>query len=271
MAQFNSANGSFQDQAKTLFEVNMISDAHGNVMDIMGSFGSTLDIAKGKHPDVSFVHKNGYIQTGLSAGDTIWDGGSPYPWTTWDTGGANTIYVKAATNNAVDRDLPIRITGLNANYETITANVVLNNTNSTTAVAVNEKFLRINDVTVNNGRTNESDITFLYANSSGTQVEVIPAGFGRDMTGVYTVPTGKTAYLLKGVAATTAASTVGFYIRYFDEGFKLQHVAVADNSTYIYDFPIPLPFPEKTDLDIRCIVGSGRISINFDALLVSNP
>jgi hypothetical protein len=91
------------------------------------------------------------------------------------------------------------------------------------------------------------------------------------MTGVYTVPTGKTAYLLKGVAATTAASTVGFYIRYFDEGFKLQHVAVADNSTYTYDFPIPLPFPEKTDLDIRCIVGSGRISINFDALLVSNP
>lgn len=270
MAQFNSANGTFQDQAKTLFEVNMISDAHGNIMDIMGSFGSTLDIAKGKHPDISFVHKNGYIQSGMGAGDTIWDEGVAYPWSTWSTGGANTIYVKAKTNNETDRSLPIRIQGLDENYEPLSANVMLDASDSRTPVSISGKFLRINSVVINNGRTNESDVTFLYANTSGTVVEIIPAGFGREHTGVYTVPAGQTAYLMKGVAATTAASTVGFYIRLENEGFKLQHVAVADNSTYTYDFPIPLPFPEKTDLDVRCIVGSGRVSINFDALLIPN-
>jgi hypothetical protein len=123
---------------------------------------------------------------------------------------------------------------------------------------------------VNNGVTNQGDITVRVTDGSGTLVEIIPAGFGRSMSSIYTVPSGYTGYLLKGSVSCTSASVVGFYIRYFGEGFKLQHTAIVDNSQYNYDFPIPLPFPEKTDMDVRGIVAAGRCAANWDMIIYKN-
>jgi hypothetical protein len=268
MATYNANTELLLTNNQTLHETSIGIDKHGNLLEGGGSFEFLLNVARGRHPDITFEHKSGYIQSNFSNGDTVWDNGSPYPWSAF----ANTeiLYVDSATNNENDRGLPIIIVGLDASYNVQTEEVILDETNSTTPVATTKQFKRINNVYVNNGITNESDITVRVTDGSGTLVEIIPAGFGRSMTSVYTVPAGYTGYLLKGSASTTTACVVGFYIKYFGEGFKLQHVATADNTQYDYNFPIPLPFPEKTDMDVRGIIGSGRCAVNWDMLLYKN-
>jgi hypothetical protein len=44
-------------------------------------------------------------------------------------------------------------------------------------------------------------------------------------------------------------------------------------STYRYDFPIPLPLPEKTDLEVRADkveTNNTRVTSNFTMVLVKN-
>jgi hypothetical protein len=268
LATYNANTETLLTNNKTLHETSIGVDKHGNILEGGGSFEFLLNVAKGMHTDITFEHKTGYIQTGFSNGDTIWEDGSPYPWAS--LANTQTLYIDSSTNNANDRGLPIIIVGLDSSYNIQTEEIILDANNSTTSVATTKQFLRINNVYVNNGVTNEGDITVKVTNGSGTLVEIIPAGFGRSMTAIYTVPSGYTGYLLKGSVSCTSASVVGFYIRYFAEGFKLQHIATVDNSQYNYDFPIPLPFSEKTDMDVRGIIGAGRCATNWDMILFKN-
>jgi hypothetical protein len=268
MATYNANTETLLTNNQTLHETKVGVDKHGNILEGGGSFEFLLNVAKGIHPDVTYEHKTGYIQAGFSNGDTVWEDGSTYPWAS--LANTETLYIDSSTNNATDRGLPIVIVGLDSSYNVQTEEITIDASNSTTPVATTKQFKRINNVYVDNGVTNEGDITVRVTNGSGTLVEIIPAGFGRSMTAVYTVPAGYTGYLIKGSASCTSASVVGFYVRYFEEGFKLQHVGVSDSGQYTYDFPIPLPFPEKTDMDIRGIIGAGRCSVNWDMILYTN-
>jgi hypothetical protein len=85
------------------------------------------------------------------------------------------------------------------------------------------------------------------------------------------VPAGYTGYLFKGDAISTAATVVNFMGRYFGKAFMVLHVAIVDNSTYIYDFPFPMVLPEKTDIYTVIEAGSGKTAVNYEILLVVNP
>jgi hypothetical protein len=268
MAQYRKDTEEFLGDSKTIFEVNMSADRHGNVLESGSSLEFALSISRGLHPDISFEHKTGYIGTGFSNGDTIWDDGSPYPWSSLAT--AQTLYLKSSTNNATDRGAAVLVTGLDSNYLPISEIVTLDGTNSTTAVATTKQYLRVITIERDNGTINEGDITATVTSGSGTVVSVMPAGFGRSHVGIYTVPAGYTAYLVKGSLSSSAAVTIGFYIRPFGKAFKLQHIAVADNTQYNYDFPLPLPFAEKTDMDVRGMVSAGKCAVNWDMILVKN-
>lgn len=268
MATYNSNTESLLINNKTLHETKVSIDKHGNILEGGGSFEFLLNVSKGIHRDASFEHKTGYIQSGFADGDTVWEPGVAYPWSSLNT--AQTIYVKSSSNNASDRNLPITIIGLDSTWNVQTETVTLNASDSTIAVTFTKQFLRINSVRAHNGVTNAGDITLRVTSGSGTIVEIIPAGFGNSMSGIYSVPYGFTGYLLKGSATCTSASVFGFFIRYFEEAFSLQHIAIADSGQYMYDFPIPLPFPEKTDMDVRGIIGTGRAAVNWDMILYKN-
>jgi hypothetical protein len=268
MATYNANTESVLNTNRTLHETSIGVDKHGNILEGGGSFEYLRNIAKGMHTDLSLIHKTGYIDTGFGDGDTIWDEATAYPWASLAT--AQTIYVKSATNNENDRGLPITIQGLDSNYNWLEETVTINVTNSTTAVNTTNQFLRINSAFANNSVTNTSDITLRVTDGNGTVVEIIPAGYGKALTAVFTVPANTTAYLLQGSFTGTASISVGYYVRNFGEGFKLQHIGVSDNNQYRYTFPVPLPFLEKTDMDVRAIQGSGRCSTSWDMILETN-
>jgi hypothetical protein len=242
----------------------------GNVSTIGGSDQGklwTMQVAQGLIAGHTVEQVTGYNPS-TSPGDAVWSGGIAYPWSSLAT--AQTLYIKSSTNNATDRSMPILIDGLDANYINQTEVVTLNATDSRTAVATTKQFLRIHNVMCYGTETNVGDITTTVTSGSGTIVSKISSGRGAAKAGVYTVPAGYTGYLFKGDASSTAATVVNFMGRYYGKAFMVLHVAIVDNSTYIYDFPFPMTLPEKTDMYTTIEAGSGKTAVNYEILLVAN-
>ena len=242
----------------------------GSVSTIGGSAQGklwTMQIAQGLIAGHTIETVSGY-NPATSAGDAVWSAATPYPWSSLVT--AQTLYLKSSTNNATDRGMSIFIDGLDANYVNQTEVITLNASDSRTAVATTKQFLRIHEVRCNGADTNVGDITTHITSGSGTVVSKLSAGRGSAKAGVYTVPAGYTGYLFKGDASSTAATVVNFMGRYFGGAFMVLHVAIVDNSTYIYDFPFPMVLPEKTDIYTVIEAGSGKTAVNYEILLVAN-
>ena len=242
----------------------------GNVSTIGGSAQGkiwTMQIAQGLIAGHTTESISGYNPS-TSAGDAVWSAGTAYPWSSLVT--AQTLYLKSSTNNATDRSMPILIDGLDANYVEQTEIVTLDAADSRTVVTSTKQFLRIHSIMCNGTETNVGDITTHVTSGTGTIVSKLSAGRGREMAGVYTVPAGYTGYLFKGDASSTAATVVNFMGRYFGKAFMVLHVAIVDNSTYIYDFPFPMVLPEKTDMYTTIQAGSGKTAINYEILIVAN-
>jgi hypothetical protein len=260
----------------TIPEVEIKNDS-GNPITVTGSVttigGSaqgklwTMQVAQGLIAGHTTEAVSGY-NPATSAGDAVWSAATPYPWSSLAT--AQTLYLKSSTNNATDRSMPILIDGLDANYANQTEVVTLNASDSRTAVASTKQFLRIHYIMCNGTDTNAGDITAHVTSGTGTVVSKLSAGRGRAQAGVYTVPAGYTGYLFKGDASSTAATVVNFMARYFGKAFMVVHVAIVDNSTYIYDFPFPMVLPEKTDMYTTIEAGSGKTAVNYEILLVAN-
>lgn len=242
----------------------------GNVSTVGGSAQGklwTMQVAQGLIAGHTVEQVTGYNPT-TSAGDAVWSGGTAYPWSSFAT--AQTLYLKSSTNNATDRGMPFLIDGLDLNYNNQTEVVTLNASDSRTAVASTKQFLRIHSISCNNTETNVGDIITTVTSGTGTVVSKITTGRGSARAGCYTIPAGYTGYLFKGDASSTAATVVNFMARYFGKAFMVVHVAIVDNSTYIYDFPFPMVLPEKTDMYATIESGSGKTAVNYEILLVAN-
>jgi DNA/RNA endonuclease YhcR with UshA esterase domain len=260
----------------TLPEVEIKNDA-GNPITVTGSVttigGSaqgklwTMQIAQGLIAGHTVEQVTGYNPS-TSAGDAVWSGGTAYPWSSFNT--AQTLYLKSSTNNATDRSMSILIDGLDSNYANQTEVITLNASDSRTAVVSTKQFLRIHNVQCNGADTNVGDIITTVTSGTGTIVSKISAGRGSARAGAFTIPAGYTGYLFKGDASSTAATVVNFMARYFGKAFMVIHVAIVDNSTYIYDFPFPMALPEKTDMYCSIEAGSGKTAVNYEILLVAN-
>jgi len=260
----------------SLPEVEIKNDA-GNPITVTGSVttigGSaqgklwTMQVAQGLIAGHTVEQVTGYNPS-TSAGDAVWSGGTAYPWSSFTT--AQTLYLKSSTNNATDRSMSILIDGLDVNYANQSEVITLNASDSRTAVVSTKQFLRIHNIQCNGADTNVGDIITTVTSGSGTVVSKISAGRGSARAGCFTVPAGYTGYLFKGDASSTAATVVNFMARYFGKAFTVIHVAIVDNSTYIYDFPFPMVLPEKTDMQAIIEAGSGKTAVNYEILLVAN-
>jgi hypothetical protein len=144
----------------------------------------------------------------------------------------------------------------------------------TTAVASTKKFHRINDAYTS--APNVGDVLVKFANTSGVVVDEIRAGYGRNTTGIYTIPAGKTAYLYVGDCSTNLnkETTVVFKMRFVNGSTQVVHIVELSNGSYRHEFPFPSAIPEKTDLEVyvtNTAQNNTRVSCNFDMLLVQTP
>jgi hypothetical protein len=230
---------------------------------------SPLSIAQGEIDGHSVVHKFGanFDIDNSSEPETVWTAGGLYPWASLAT--AQTLY--CISTDAADTG-SLQIQGLDANYELQSETVTLN---GTTAVTTSNEYLRVHCMTYSDGADNVGDITARVTSGTGTVVAQVDAGFNQTLMAIYTVPAGHTAYILCGDFSVQKAkdAQVRFHQRPVGGIFTIAHMAEVFESTYRYDFPVPLPMPEKTDLEVRADNvenNNTRVTSNFTMILVEN-
>lgn len=231
-----------------------------------------MNIALGRMPKVTPIHKFG-ARTGVATTTaTIWDDGlSTYPWSVFNTAGVVTV----TAANAADNSRIVTVVGLDANFDSVTETITMSGGVGTGTV----QFKRVFRAYMRYDGANVGEIYIRRNGAGGTIVAQINAGNSQTLMCVYTVPRNHTGLILKGVATCSADKDmiVQFFGRFLeDDGvsytpFRIQHQANIYQNNYTYEFAVPLALPEKTDLDVRVLGYSNdsgaHVSAAFDMVL----
>mgnify|MGYP000023274831 FL=1 len=262
MAQYSvNRNRHYGVNNNDLHEVVMVADQSGNILNSFGS-ASNIPIAAGDVTGYSHINKFGASNGDVTAG-TVWDGNSgttvyPYP--------ANSILTLAGATNTDDDGEAVEVQGLDANYNPVTETINIGSSGAT----VFSRVFRARMVSTENSQA-------INISQSGTVAAVILAGLGQTLMAVYTIPAGKTGYLLdlhlgSDKASTNTAMTYRLFARQFGGAFNIKsNFNAAGGQSLDINYPVPLKFEEKTDLKIDVIAGQAtQVSATFDIILVDN-
>lgn len=229
-----------------------------------------INAARGKLRNAFHVHKFGR-NTAPANGveETVWDGSTLYPWSTWDAG-ADTVYLKSSATG--DESKTIFIQGLDANFNLQSETVTLDAADSTVGVASANTYVRLFRMYNTGSVPFVGNVGAHYASAAGTLVARVLIGQEQTLMAVYTVPAGHTAYLMKYDFSGNANSAIASRILFCEPNgvFRVQHSGAVYGGQYDYAFDIPLAIPEKTDIDLRVTASTGAalIGANFNLLVV---
>ena len=286
MAQFNKDSQTHIDGRRVLHDVGMIANKNGDIVTTDNRFpvdaqitGSAvglnkpfyLEVAQGLISGYTFDHRFGAVPS-MSSGSigTVWDiNDTIYPW---DALGSGSI-VNIERNNAGDNGITVTVQGLDENYDFASEDIVITGADQTGS----QLFTRVNRAFITGATTNIDNIDIEVGAAGGTTVARISAGYGQTQMAIYTIPAGKTGYILHGTATGSSDTDAEgrMMVRYFGtNAFRVGHAFELQlrGGQYNYTFQTPIPVPEKTDIDVRATMRSNnkRITAAFDVLLVDN-
>lgn len=272
MAQYKTRTGAYSGRNDDVFDVVMIADKDAN---IINSFGVTanINIASGNVEGISSIHKFGAVpEMSQNETGTIWDKNDTlYPWAAFGSGTVLTIQTTKLNGTPASDDdgSQLTIIGLDPDWNEIQETVTIQGGIATT----NQQFIRCYRAFASNG----GNINIINVNANGETVLRINIGKSQTLMSIFSVPAGKTAYLLKGVAtcAYNADATIDMFVRYDgQQNFRIGHTAEVSGpgGQYEYNFSVPIKIPAQSDIDIRAHVRSNnaRVSAAFDIILVDD-
>ena len=263
MAIWNKTRQSLNTNNDQQYEVVMSADKDGNILNSFGT-ASNIPIAAGEVGGYSHINKFGYSNN-ISSLSTIWDGSNLYTYSS----SAGTVTVSGTSD---DDSAVIEIQGLDTNYNVIIQDVTLDADGNGTASTNLIRVFRARVKTPASGQTTNTGL--LNINIGGAVRAKILAGSGQTLMAVYTVPAGKTAYLLNLTLYVDKNVDVIYKLiaREIDDGgFQIKGQFGTFGTPLVYNYPVPLKFTEKTDIEIQADAGntSGGGAI-FDLILVDN-
>jgi len=213
--------------------------------------GETV-IAYGRNPDIDSA----------AAEDIIDQGGSfVYPTS------AETLEIVSASAND-DGDpvgtgaRTVKVTGLDADYNLVSETVTMNG--ATAVELTGNDYLRVFSVevvTAGSVGTNDGALTLRVSPAGATRVQVL-ANRGRSHVASYTIPAGKTGYLVTVDAAilpdipSNAECEIELLVREFNAAPAWQvrysmSIQQFPSRIPFRDFILPMRIPEKSDLRLR--------------------
>lgn len=258
--------------------------AIGSVVSSISRFGKyepfELQVARGQITMHSAVYKFGY---------STYIDGTLYP--VWNYAGNRTYLTTAATmtvsSSSANDTAPsgsgahsVLIEGLDQNYNPISESITLA---GQTAVPTTQAYLRVVGITVYDKGVNGGNVGTIYVGTgtvtSGIPAvvhELVPPGFNKEASGVYTVPAGYTAYMRVGGLSgqDTGAGYITGRLVVSNQGspFITSAVTVFTTGQVNYEFPYPIAIPEKSDVEARAVTSSGTntLSSYFGFVLIKN-
>ena len=220
-----------------------------------------------------------YGTTPATAGTfrTVWENMATTDYVFPTTATTMTLVSTVNTDTAT-----ITITGLDASYNLLTENLVLNGTTGVTTV---NSYFRINNIAVSVGSaTNPSGVITLatggvtYAQINTQVVNGVTTSIGTSQMGVYTVPSGNTFYGYRYGAYSSFNGNTANYTTYralTNSSSGVQRVIVQTPYNTTYEVQRHFPFPYVAGTDLRFQVASSAataavVSINIGGVLIQN-
>ena len=222
-----------------------------------------FQIARGLIRGASHINKFGYNSSVGATFETVWDGSNLYTY----IGTAGTALV-TSSNTSADNNGTVEIQGLDANYNVQTVTATIGGS------ATQETFIRVFRVkmlTANTGTSNVGTITVTVDSKSAA---VISPAKGQTLMAVYTIPAGKKGYLVKlqGNLEKAKESEFQLMARPFGGSFNIKGKFGSSGDVVNYDYPVPLEFDEKTDIEVQVRAGATTAAgALFDIILLDNP
>lgn len=268
MAQLNINSLQFDNQNKSLFQVVMLADKRGTLA-YSTPFLANVDITNGTNTGISGVHKFGFIRHTPNTGwTTVWTPGDTGATQLYDWAHGNGVCSIVSSNNG-DTGV-LTVSGLDANFAVVSEDITLTGTTpsvgSTTFSRVNRAFVKSNG----GSDTNAGDIDISIG---GTLVSRVSAGYGQTLQMTYTIPAGKTGYLLNlGLTSSKQQDAIIALFQRPENGiFRVVTTSSLYSQNNAIDFKIPPKFTEKTDIELRAKGStSNNISAHMDIILIDN-
>ena len=245
-----------------------------------------LLISMGAIEGTSHVNKfgeNPLIIAGTTA--DIWDGGTgaglvyPFPTT------ADITHLRMAVNQAAMLGQTVQVQGLDANWDLVVQDVVLDAANTSTPVELTTPLIRVFRMKVQANVIADQDIELRNV-GGGTTYSIIQAGENQTLMCIYTVPRGKTAYLTQYYGdnvpnGVRQPDSVEFKLRMADRlngyEFQIKHERgiPINGDGFEHAFNPPMRVSQMTDIKISASVeggvnDDGHPHAGFDLVLIDN-
>lgn len=225
-----------------------------------------IEIAAGRVVNTDHINKFGYNTSVGTSFEPLTDLGTNNLPT---TAAVVSVLSSSANDTAAGTGArTLEIQGLDANYLLQTETVSLNGTSAVTTTNTFIRIFRMKVLTAGSGETNDGNIT---ASIGGSDVARILANEGQTLMAVYTVPANKHAYLVKFQGSISKNQEAQFNLRSKgpnDSSWQSKGFWGTFANSITYDYPVPLMFEPKTDIQVRGKAGAtSEMGAIFDLIL----
>ena len=234
-----------------------------------------LQVSRGQVPGHKLKFKFGNNRTVGDTEETIWSEGGIYVYPTSAT--QMTVSSSSVDDTAAGTGArTVRIEGLDADYNEISEDIILNGQTPVTTV---NSYLRINRGIVLTAGSGEKNAGIIRA-GTGTVTSGVPAnvflsidgdGDNQTLMCLWTVPAGYTAFLVQTNVSTGNSSNTPALLRTTIVArphggvFNTQERITLKDGNQLQAYNFPLRFTEKTDLEVRAQSTSGSVTFDCSA------
>jgi len=234
----------------------------------VGDYPYFIQVSRGLVDGHKRLFKFGHNPVIQDISETIWDAGGLYAYPS--SAVAMTVTSGAgATANGV----AITVQGLDGDYNEVSEEVTLASTGTATTT---QTFLRVYRAFVSGSQAITANTTIA---NGGTTYAQINNGENQTLMALWTVPAGYTAYLLdtKITAFTeqnNKVATINIYARRENGVFRTADKFDVFAAAITQNYKCPIPFPEKTDIEVRAVATSSnadlRVAAGLDIIYIAN-
>jgi hypothetical protein len=199
--------------------------------------------------------------------ETVWDAGGLYVY----PGSALAMTVtSAAAVPATDNGVKVVVQGLDGDYNEVSQEVTLAGAGTATTT---QTFLRVFRVYVSGSQAPTGNLNIT---NGGTTYARITLGDNQTLMALWTVPAGYTAYLSQ-INIATGTANINQYVtglvtaRPFGNVFRTV-VKQSFHEEAAIIISVPIPFTEKTDIEVRAFSSgvNNSVSADFSIIYIKN-
>lgn len=265
--------------------VTVLTKAFDPVNSLLKVSDFLVEVAKGTVPGHSVWHKFGRNEEIDTANDAdVWDRGrvadAGYIYTYPTTARVHNLASTSANDaypsgNGARR---VQIIGLDINFDEQSEIVNLNGNNNVPTVYSYTRIFRMIVIAAGSSGANAGNITATAQVDGGVSAQ-ISIGNNQTLMAIFTIPNGKTGYMLKYYISINKRTLVDADLflleRPENQVFQVKHVLGGHGqggTPYTHNFQIPRRLEAKTDIRLRASVSANDADVSggFEVLLVDN-